>query len=53
MTTAKALLKLASLALGLAVCLPGLAETTEQVQQRLERLRQLDDEAARRRQETL
>lgn len=53
MTTPKVLLKLATLALGLTVCLPGLAETPEQVQQRLERLRQLDAEAARRRQETV
>ena len=52
MTTAKVLLKLTMLALGLTVCLPGLAETPEQVQQRLDRLRQLDAEAATRRQET-
>ena len=53
MTTAKVLLKLATLALGLAMCLPVLAETAEQVQQRLDRLRQLDAEAATRRQETV
>lgn len=53
MTTAKVLLKLATLALGLAVCLPGLAETPGQVQQRLEDLRRIDAEAARRRQETV
>ena len=53
MTTAKVLLKLATLALGLAGCLPGLAETPGQVQQRLEDLRRIDAEAARRRQETV
>jgi uncharacterized protein YaiL (DUF2058 family) len=47
MKTAKVLLRLTPLALGLAVCLPGLAETPQQVQQRLEQYRQLDAEAAR------
>ena len=53
MTTTKALLRLTPLALGLAVCLPGLAETPQQVQQRLEHYRQLDAEAALRRQKTM
>ena len=47
MKTSKALLRLTPLALGLAVCLSVLAETPEQVQQRLEQYRQLDAEAAR------
>lgn len=41
-------LRLTLLALGLAVCLPGLAETPQQVQQRLERYRQQDEAAAQR-----
>ena len=53
MKTRKALTRLAALGLGLAVCLPCLAETPEQIEQRLEQLRQLDAEAAIRRQETL
>ena len=42
MTTQKALIRLAALGLGLGVCLPCLAETPEQIEQRLEQLRQLD-----------
>ena len=53
MKTRKALIRLAALGLGLGACLPCLAETPEQIEQRLEQLRQLDAEAAIRRQETL
>ncbi|NQW37834.1 MAG: LysM peptidoglycan-binding domain-containing protein [Cyanobacteria bacterium] len=53
MKTREALIRLAALALGLAVCLPCLAETPAQIEQRLEQLRHLDAEAAIRRQETL
>jgi LysM repeat protein len=47
MTTDRVYLNLTTLTLGLALCLPGLAETPEQVQERLEQYRQLDAEAAR------
>ena len=53
MKTDKSLIRLAALALGLACCLPCFAETPEQIEQRLEDLRRMDAEAARRRQETL
>jgi len=53
MKTQKALSTIAPLLLGVGVCLPAIAETPEQVQQRLEQYRQLDADAARRRQETL
>jgi LysM repeat protein len=53
MTTQKVLVRLAAIGLGLAVCLPCLAETREQIEQRLEHLRFLDADAARRRQEAL
>ena len=53
MTTAKLLLKLVTLALGLAVCLPGLAETPQRLQQRLEDLGRIDADAATRRQEAV
>jgi len=49
----KALIRLAVFAFGLAVGLPCLAQTPEQIEQRLENLRRMDAEAARRRQETL
>ena len=51
MTTAKALLRLTPLALGLAVCIPAIAETPQQVQQRLDQYRQQDEAAAKRRAE--
>ena len=47
------LIRLAAFAIGLSVGLPCIAETPEQIEQRLEQLRQLDAEAAIRRQETL
>jgi len=53
MTNAKVLLRLVTLALGLAVCLPCLAETPQLLQQRLEDLRRIDADAATRRQETV
>jgi LysM repeat protein len=53
MTTQKVLVRLAAISLGLAVCLPCLAETREQIERRLEHLRFLDADAARRRQDAL
>ena len=53
MKSDKSLIRLAALALGLACCLPCFAETPEQIEQRLDDLRRMDAEAARRRQETL
>ena len=47
------LIRLAAFAIGLSVGLPCLAETPEQIEQRLEDLRRMDAEATRRRQETL
>ncbi len=53
MTTNILLIRFAALALGLATGLPCFAQTPEQIEQRLEDLRRMDAEAARRRQETL
>ncbi|MDH4405989.1 MAG: LysM domain-containing protein [Cyanobium sp. D14.bin.5] len=53
MTTQNVLVRLAAIGLGLAVFLPCLAETQEQIEQRLEHLRLLDADAARRRQEAI